>query len=108
MTKGTQSRDVLIQMAVARQIRSQRAAFKRALREGRLDPVSVFIDPPPPVQGARLAEVLKSIPGIGPQKCERLTRRAGAGLDDRIEQLTDASRQSLADSVSALRHHQQS
>jgi hypothetical protein len=71
MTKGTQSRDVLIQMAVARQIRSQRAAFKRALREGRLDPVSVFIDPPPPVQGARLAEVLKSIPGIGPQKCER-------------------------------------
>ena len=77
-------------LALANEVRLQRAALKAQLKRGELSVVVLIEDPPHYLASARIAELLKALPAYGPIKVERLLsscqvspRKTIAGLNDR-------------------------
>lgn len=67
-----QRRDAL---ALANRVRAQRAKLKAQIKQGGVSIVSVIGDPPAYLATAKVAELLRALPGYGPTKVARLLER---------------------------------
>ncbi len=82
-------------LALANQVRSERAALKAALKRGAVSIATVLSDPPQYLTSAKVTEVLLALPGYGPKKISRLLERCQVSPRKSIEGLNDRQRGEL-------------
>ncbi|HZL07333.1 MAG TPA: integration host factor, actinobacterial type, partial [Coriobacteriia bacterium] len=77
-------------LAHANRVRTQRAALKADLRQGKCSLAALIAAPPPYLATAKVVELLVALPGHGPAKAVRLLecchiseRKTVAGLSER-------------------------
>jgi len=89
-------RDALRQ---ANQIRRLRANDKALIRARSIDPRAILINPPDHWKAARIAYLLRSVPGVGRIKVDRILETQGVSPVKTISGLTPQQRQRLSDSL---------
>lgn len=80
----------------ANSVRMLRAADKRSIKSGDLDPVCVLKDPPDHWGSAKLGDLFLSIPRIGRQRANRLCAIENVSPARRLDALTERQRGVLA------------
>jgi len=91
-----QRRDALRQ---ANQIRRLRADDKELIRTRKLDPRTILANPPEHWKAARIAYLLRSVPGVGRTKVDRILETQGVSPVKTIGGLSDQQRQRLSASL---------
>ena len=84
-------------LAAATATRQARAKAKTALAKGEVTLTAVLDDTGSPLQGAKVLEILKSLPGVGPVKAASVMERAGIPGNRRVKGLGARQRQALKD-----------
>lgn len=79
-------------LKVANEIRSQRANFKRNLKAGRVDALSVILDPPEWMQTMHLFDLLISVPKYGRVKVNRILTQCRISPSKTIGGLSERQR----------------
>ncbi|CAB4197889.1 hypothetical protein UFOVP1313_37 [uncultured Caudovirales phage] len=79
----------------ANKTRIARAADKRAIRNGDLDPVAVLMDPPEYWGSAKLVDLFLSMPRIGRQRANRWCTIEMVSPARRLDALTERQRTML-------------
>jgi hypothetical protein len=87
----------LLPLAQANEVRRQRAELKRALAAGSIPFAQMLADPPACAQTANVADLLLSIPGIGPAKTNRALAHCRIANAKTIGGLSDRQRAALID-----------
>ncbi len=82
-------------LALANQVRSERAAHKAALKRGAVSIATVLSHPPRYLASAKVTEVLLALPGYGPKKTARLLECRGVSPRKSIRGLTERQRGEL-------------
>jgi hypothetical protein len=86
---------------VAADARRERADVRASLREGRVSVIQVLESTTEAHQRMRVRDVVRSLPGIGPVRCEEILESAGIASIKRVGGLTEHQRgrllQQLAD-----------
>lgn len=89
-----QRADALAKAATARR---DRKTAKDALAKGETTLTAVLDDRDSPLQGARVLEILRVLPGVGPVKAKRALEGARIPENRRVRGLRDGQRQALKD-----------
>lgn len=61
----------------ANEIRYARADIKRRIAIGQADARALLLDPPPFAEGMEVADVVESVPKVGPVKRDKILRAVG-------------------------------
>ena len=77
-------------------IRRQRADDKDRIKARQLDPRQILAAPPEYWAGARIAYLLRSVPGVGRTKIERILHDNGVSPVKTLGGLSDQQRERLA------------
>jgi hypothetical protein len=89
---GEQRRCALQQ---ANEIRSARATLKKQLAAGTIELAPIFADPPSWLQTARVRDLLRAVPKIGPVKASRILAHCRIAHSKTLGGLTDRQRGEL-------------
>lgn len=84
-------------LALANQVRNDRAVVKRQVKSGELTVVEVLADPPVCCETMAVGELLRAQRDWGPRRCRRLLSRASVSEIRRIGDLTERQRSLIAD-----------
>ncbi len=82
--------------------RRERAAAKRAVASGSVDPAGVLASPEGPYLKMRVFEFLTACPGIGPATARKMIVALGVGEGRRLRGLGPRQRARLAEAVSVV------
>lgn len=82
-------------LEAATRTRKARAQAKTDLAKGKVTLAEVLGDPESPLQGARVLEILKTLPGVGPVKAASVIERLGIADGRRIQGLGQKQRAAL-------------
>lgn len=83
----------------ANKIRRQRADDKDLIKSRQLDARSVLLNPPEHWKGSRIAYLLRSVPGVGRTKIERILHDNGVSPVKTLGGLSDQQRHRLASAL---------
>ena len=86
-------------LALANQVRMQRAALKARLKRGELSIVSLIKEPPQYLASARIIELLLALPAYGPVKVERLLKRCQVSPRKTVAGLNERQRHDLIEAL---------
>jgi len=81
--------------------RKERAAAKADLGKGTTTLAAVLYDEASPLQGAKVSEVLRALPGIGNAKAASLMTEIGIRANRRVKGLGKVQRKALAERFAA-------
>ena len=87
-------------LALANDVRSQRAALKRDIGNGTVAMQTLLQAPAAPADGCTVAELLRSQAGWGPARTRRFLTRHNVGEYKQLGQLTDRQRSIMAADLS--------
>jgi hypothetical protein len=82
-------------LALANQVRTQRAALKAELKRGGLSAAALIAEPPQCLASAKVTELLRALPGYGPVKVERVLKRCQVSTRKSVGGLSDRQRGAL-------------
>ena len=82
-------------LAQANAVRTQRATVKADLKRGTVSIVALISKPPQYLASAKLADVLRALPGYGPAKVTRLLERCQVSPRKSFAGLTGRQREAL-------------
>ena len=80
---------------LANAVRTQRAALKADLKRGAVSVAALIADPPQCLASAKLADVLRALPGYGPAKVTHLLERCQVSPRKSFGGLTERQREAL-------------
>ena len=83
-------------LALANEMRGQRAALKRGIADGTVSVRALLEAPSMPADRCTVAELLRSQAGWGPARTLRFLTRHGVGERKQLGQLTDRQRSIMA------------
>lgn len=83
----------------ANKIRSARAADKKRMKKRELDPRTILDNPPIYWETARVADLIRAIPGVGHTKVERMLRTLHISASKTLVGMTDNQRSRLRESI---------
>jgi len=95
MPPGRSSQQRLEALAQANQIRALRAADKRSIKSRQIDARAVILSPAAYWEGARIADLLLSVPAIGHGKLKKILKRQVISPSRTLAGLTDLQRSRL-------------
>jgi hypothetical protein len=87
----------------ANEIRSKRAAFKRDLKAGRASLPEALMDPPEWLQAAKVADVLRARPKLGPVKTSQILAACRIAPAKTVGGLSDRQRAELVVLIGRIR-----
>jgi hypothetical protein len=83
----------------ANAVRTQRAQLKADLKRGALSLAVLVSDPPEVLAAAKVAELLRALPGYGPAKAARLLERCHVSPRKTFSGLTVRQREALIEAL---------
>ena len=83
----------------ANQVRRLRADDKALIRSRKLDPRTILANPPEHWKAARIAYLLRGVPGVGRIKVDRILETQGVSPVKTIAGLSPQQRQRLSESL---------
>ena len=89
----------LIALALANDVRRERAELRRALAQGSRSAAQLLLDPPPAARGWPIGELLVSQRRWGRIKCRKFLARNQIGESKKVGDLTERQRRLLADQL---------
>lgn len=98
MTVSTPERSIEQRMAAlekANAIRTQRAAWKRAVKRREVDPLAVLADPPAEFASMKVLDALLAMPKVGRVKASSMLRLAQASPSKTLAGLSERQRGAL-------------
>ncbi len=100
VTTPEQREQALAKAAAARQ---ERAAAKEDLGKGTTTLAEVLYDEASPLQGAKVSEVLRALPGIGAAGAASIMTEIGIRANRRVKGLGTLQRKALAERLAVAR-----
>lgn len=86
-------------LLIANQIRALRARDKERIKRREIDARQILLHPPEYWEKAHLAVLVRSIPGVGHTKVEKIFDELGIAPAKTVNGITDAQRERLAEEL---------
>ena len=95
----------LMALALANDVRRERAELRRALAQGSVSAAQLLLDPPPAARGWPIADLLVSQRRWGQIKCRKFLAKNQIGESKKVGDLTERQRRLLADQLELAPPH---